>query len=126
MQPYRAVHGGDEGHLDVQNVHQDFSAFAIDLVVSHRAEKVEALGTDRLHECLAGARQNHDAITGIGAYSVKQVYELLVSVSVEDERASVGVEGYFQHTSFGAGEAGVWEAVSVGSELRHDRSSCSG
>ena len=50
VQPHRAVHRGDQRHLDIEDVHKDFFALAIDLVVALRAEEVEAVGADRLHE----------------------------------------------------------------------------
>src|SRR5439155_18446859 len=62
VQPHRTVHRGDQRHLDVEDVHEDFFALAVDLVVALRAEEVEAVGADRLHERGTAAGQDHDAI----------------------------------------------------------------
>jgi hypothetical protein len=78
VQPHRAVHRSNERHLDIEDVHEDLFALAIDLVVTLRAKEVKAFGADRLHERLAAAGQDHHAIVGIGADHVKEIDELLV------------------------------------------------
>ena len=99
VQPHRAVHGGDHRRLDIEKVHQDFSALAIDLVVALRAEEVEAVRTDFLHEGVAAAGQDHNAIVGIGADGVKQVDELLVSMAVKNQRPAIRVQRRLQHAA---------------------------
>ena len=55
MQPHRAVHCGDQRNLDVENVHEDFSALALDFVVALRGEEVETFRTDCPHKGVAAA-----------------------------------------------------------------------
>ena len=124
MQPHRAVHRGDQRHLDVEDVHQDFFALAIDLVVAPRGEEIEAVGSDRLHERIAAAGQDDDAIIRIGTDRVKQVDELLVGVAVEDERAAIGVKRHFKHARRRTAETGIGETVAIGVKPGHRTSSC--
>ena len=100
MQPHRAVHRGDQRHLDVEDVHEDSFALAIDLVVALRAEEVEPVGADRLHERGTAAGEDDDASIGIGADRVKEIDELFVGMPVEDERTAIGVKRHFQHATF--------------------------
>ena len=88
VQPRRAVDRGDQRHFDVEDVHEDLSALAINLVVALRGEEVEALGADGLHERAAAAGQDDDAVIGVRPDRMKQVDKLLVSMPVEDQRAA--------------------------------------
>src|SRR2546430_847105 len=99
VQPHRAVHRGDQRHLDVEDVHEDSFALAIDLVVALRAEEVEAVGADRLHERGTAAGEDDDASIGIGADRVKEIDELFVGVPVEDQRTAIRVKRHFQHAT---------------------------
>src|SRR5580700_7736155 len=87
VQPRRAVYRGDKRRLDVENIHEDLSALAIDLVVALRGEEVETFGADRLHEGVAATRQDHHAIIGVRPDRVKQIDKLFVSMPIEDQRA---------------------------------------
>ncbi len=113
MQPHRAVHRSNERHFDVEDVHENFFALAIDLVVALRSKEVEALRADSLHEGLAAAGQNHHAIVGVGTDAVKEIDELFMGVPIKDERAAISVQRHFQHTTFRACQAGVVEAVAI-------------
>ena len=62
MQSYRPVHRGDQRHFDVEEVHQDLFALAPDFVVALGREEIEAVEGDLLHERIAGAGQDHDAV----------------------------------------------------------------
>ena len=48
-----------------------------------RAEEVETFRTDCLHEGVAAAGQDDNAVIAVGADRVKQVHELFVGISVE-------------------------------------------
>jgi hypothetical protein len=100
MQPHRAVHSGDQRHLDVENVHEDFPALAIDFVVALRGEEVETFRTECLHKGVAAAGQDDNAVVAVRADGVKQIDELFVGISVEGQRAAIGVKRHFQHTGF--------------------------
>jgi hypothetical protein len=52
------------------------AAFAKDLVDARRKE-VETIGRDRIHECVAAAGEDDDAVIRIFADLVEQVSELL-------------------------------------------------
>ena len=86
MQPHWAVHSGDQRHLDVENVHEDFPALAIDFVVASRGEEVETFRTDCLHEGVTAAGQDDNAVIAVGADGVNRstncswVYPLKASV----------------------------------------------
>ena len=51
---------------------------------------------------------------------MKQVNELLMGVSVEDELAAVGVKRDLEHAIRLAGEAGIGECVTIGFKTGHD------
>jgi hypothetical protein len=95
VQPHRSIHGRDHRHLDVEDVHEDFFALAIDFVVALRAEEVEPVGGNRLHERLTAAGQDDHAVIGIRTDGVKQTDELLMRMPVEDQRSAVGVKRHF-------------------------------
>src|SRR6476620_7429380 len=65
VQPYRAVHRCNERYLDVEDIHEDFFALAIDFVVAFRRKEVEAFRAYRLHKRYAAAGQDDDAVIGI-------------------------------------------------------------
>ena len=44
---------------------------------------------------------------------MKQLDELLVGISVEDQRPAVGVKRYFQYARFRTGQAGIGKAVAI-------------
>ena len=124
MQPHRAVHRGDQRHLDIEDVHEDFFALAIDLVVALRGEEVEAVRADRLHERLAAAGQDDHAIVGIGADRMKQIDELFMGVPIEDQRAAIGVKRHFQHAGFRTGQASIGKTRRDTSSKRPMTCSC--
>ena len=92
MQPHRAVHSGDQRHLDVENVHEDFPALAIDLVVALWGKEVEAFRADGLHERVAAARQDDNAIITVRPDRIKQVDKLFVGMPIENQRAAIRCE----------------------------------
>ena len=61
VQQCRAIDRSDERHLDVENVHEDLLAFAIDLVVPAWSEEIEAVGPNLLHEGIPAAGKDYDA-----------------------------------------------------------------
>src|SRR5256885_11680230 len=89
MQPDRAIHRSDQRHLDVEEVHQDLFALSIDLVVTPWGEKIEAVERYPLHESIAAAGQDNDAVVPVRADRVKQVGKLFVGMAVEDQRAAI-------------------------------------
>ena len=116
MQPCRAVDRSDQRRFDVEDVHQDLSALAINLVIASRGEEVETLGADGLHKCVAATGQNDDAIVGVRPNRVKQVDELLVSMAVENERAAIGVKRHFEYAGFRAGQPSIRETGAINVE----------
>jgi hypothetical protein len=62
-----------------------------------RAEEIEALRGDRVHERVAAAGQDHRAIVAVLADDVKQLDELLVRVAVEDQFDAIGVQDHLEH-----------------------------
>ena len=100
MQPHRAVHSGDQRHLDVKNVHEDFPALTIDLVVALWGKEVEALRADGLHERVAAARQDDNAIITVRPDRMKQVDKLFVGMPIENQRVAIRVKCHFQHACF--------------------------
>jgi len=113
VQPHRAVHRGNQRHLNIEDVHQNFFAFTVDLVVTPRGKEIEAVGCDRFHEGAAATSKDYHAIVGIGADSVKQVDELLVRVPVEHQYTAIGVKRDFQHTTLRPREVGVGKTVAI-------------
>ena len=79
MQPHRAVHCGDQRNLDVENVHEDFSALALDFVVALRGEEVETFRTDCLHKGVAAAGQNDNAVIAVGGADGVKVADAVAS-----------------------------------------------
>src|ERR1700722_10023616 len=97
VQAHWAVHRGDQRHLNVEDVHEDFLALAINLVVAPWGGEIEAVGGDPFHERIAAAREDYHTIIGIRANGGKQVHELFVRVSVEDHHTAVRVQRHFKH-----------------------------
>jgi hypothetical protein len=97
VQPRRAVDRGDQRRFDVEDVHKDFSALAINLVVALRCKEVETLGADGLHERAAATGQYDDTVIRVRPDRMKQVDKLFVSMTIEDERTAPRVKRYFEH-----------------------------
>ena len=119
MQPHWAGHSRDQRHLDVENVHEDFPALAIDFVVALRGEEVETFRTDGLHEGVTAAGQDDNAVIAVGADGVKQVDELFVGISVEGQRAVIGVKHHFQHACLGTGQSSIGKTVAISVKVTH-------
>ena len=119
MQPHRAVHRGDQRHLDVENVHEDFPALAIDLVVALRSKEVEAFRADSLHERLPLPVRMTTRLSGSEPICMKQVDELFVGMSIEDQCAPVSVKRHFQHAGLRTGQASIGKAVAIGIKAAH-------
>ncbi len=81
------THSRDHRRLDVEDLHEDFSALTKDFVVALRREEIETFGTDRLYEGVAASGQDDDAVVGVRADRVKEVDELFVGVPVEHQRS---------------------------------------
>ena len=96
----RAGAGVIEQVSSIDDVHEDFPALAIDLVVALRGKEIETFRTDCLHEGVAAAGQDDNTVIAVGADRVKQVHELFVGISVEGQRAAIGVKRHFQHAGF--------------------------
>src|SRR6202049_2902165 len=120
VQSHWAVHCRDQRHLDVENVHEDFPALAIDLIVALRGEEVETFRTDSLHKRIAAAGQDDNAVIAIGADFVKQVDELFVGIPVKGQRAAICVKRHFQYASLGTGQSSIWKTVAISVKVTHD------
>ena len=96
MGGHRAVDRGDHRHLDVENVLEDFGAFAEDLVVARRCEEVETLGRDLRAELIPRPRQDDDVVVGIVADVAERVDQGLVHVAVEHQGAASCMQGDLQ------------------------------
>src|SRR5271154_164255 len=118
-QPRRAVHRGNERHFDIEDIHEDLFALAINLVVALRREEVEALGADGLHERVAAASEDDDATVGVRPDRMKKVYKLLMSITIEDQCAAIGVKRHFQHAGFRKGQTSIGKAVAIGIKAPH-------
>ena len=125
MQSHRTVHRGNQRHFDVEDIHQNFLALAIDLVVAARAKEIEAVGCDPLHERIAAAGHDDDAVVGIRTDRMKQVNELFVREPVENQHAAIGVKRHLKHAGLRSGQAGVGKIVTIGIEVSHLISPCS-
>src|SRR5438309_6250245 len=88
---------------------RNLAAFAQDLVVALRAEEIEALRADCIHERIAATGQDHYAIVVVLTDRVEQMDELLVGMAVEEQFAAVSVQGDFEHAIGLAAEPGVHE-----------------
>src|SRR5947208_13899135 len=113
MQPDRTIHRGEQRHLDVEEVHQDLFALAIDLVVAPWGEKIEAVERYPLHESIAAAGQDDHAVVRVRADRMTQVDELFVGMAVEDERTAVGVQRDSQNASRRPAETGIEATLPV-------------
>ena len=120
VKPHRAVYRRDQRHLDVEDVHEHFFAFAIDLVITLRTEEVEGLGADRIHKGVSAAGQDDDAVFRIGADRVKEINELLVGMPVEDQLAAIGVKRHFQNAGLRTGQPGIGEALAITLKSAHE------
>src|SRR5437879_6124092 len=98
---------------------RNLAAFAQDLVVALRAEEIEALRADCIHESVAATGQDHYAIVVVLTDRVEQMDELLVGMAVEEQLAAVSVQGDFEHAIGLAAEAGVRERLTIGVERGH-------
>src|SRR3989475_1118763 len=107
------------GYFDVEDVRENLAAFAQDLVVALRAEEIEALRADCIHESIAATGQDHYAIVVVLTDRVEQMDELLVGMAVEEQFAAVSVQGDFEHAIRLAAEAGVRERLAIGVEFGH-------
>src|SRR3989442_9618482 len=119
VQQYRPVQGGDHRCFNVEDVRENLATFAQDLVVALRAEEIEALRADCVHESVAATGQDHYAIGVVLPDRVEQMDELLVGVAVEDQLAAGSVQGDFEHAIWLAAEAGVRERLAIGVEFGH-------
>src|SRR5215472_5137297 len=77
----------------VEDIHHDFFALAVDLVVALRAEEVEALGADRFHEGGAASGEDHHAISCVPADLMEEVDKLLMGEAIEDQRVAIRMQG---------------------------------
>src|SRR2546427_6543608 len=107
------------GYFDVEDVRENLAAFAQDLVVALRAEEIEALRADCIHESIAATGQDHYAIVVVLTDRVEEMDELLVGMAVEEQFAAVSVQGDFEHAIWLAAEAGVRERLAIGVEFGH-------
>src|ERR1700751_497392 len=123
VQPRRAVNRSDQRRFDVEDVHQDLSALAINLVITSRGEEVETLGADGLHKCVAATGQNDDAIVGVRPNRVKQVDELLVSMAAENKRAAIGGKRHFEYARFRPSQPSIGKTGAISIKTRHYRTS---
>src|SRR6476620_318038 len=116
MQPHRAVHSGDQRHLNVENVHEDFPALTIDLVVALWGTEVEALRDDGLHERVAAARHDDNAIITVRPDRMKQVDKLFVGMPIENQRVAIRVKCHFQHACLLKSKASIPTNIELGDE----------
>jgi hypothetical protein len=54
----------------------------------------------------------------------EQINELFVGMSVEHQRATVGVKCYFQHTCFRAGQASIRKTIAICVKAGHVQGPC--
>ncbi|WSE09661.1 hypothetical protein OG574_43640 [Streptomyces sp. NBC_01445] len=107
---HRAVDGGDDRHLQVDQSLHDAAAFADGAVpVGGPGDVAEAGAVDVGHETVAGAGENQDAVVAVVADLVHGAREVGVHPPDERGRAAVGVEPYGQHTRVGTGHREVLE-----------------
>src|SRR3989442_13947602 len=105
------VQGGDHRRFDVEDVRENLATLAQDLVVALRAEEIEALRADCVHESVAATGQDHYAIGVVLADRVEQMDELLVGVAVEDQLAAVSVQGDRKSTRLNSSHVRISYAV---------------
>ena len=87
------------------------ACLAVDFVVALRGKKIEAVEGDPLHERIAAAGQDDDAVVGIGADRMEEVDELLVGVPEAPLRAR----------PFPNGSKGIGKAFALRVEPSHGR-----
>ena len=114
VQSHRAVDRSNQRHFDVQDVHEDLFALAINLVVALWSKEVEAFRADSVHERFATAGQDDHAIVRVRSDVVEQVDKLLMSVSIEDESSPISVKRHFQDAGLRTGQTSIGKAVAIG------------
>src|SRR5271169_7100476 len=119
MQSHRTVYRGYQRHFNVEDIHQNLLALAIDLVVAAGAKEVETVGCDPLHERIAAAGHDDDAVVGIRTDRVKKVNELFVREPVENQHPAIGVKRHLEHAGLRSGQARVGKSVTIGIEVSH-------
>src|SRR5580692_184520 len=119
MQPHRTIDRGDHGCFDIEDIHQDFSALAINLIETLWCKEIEALRANRFHEGLPASGEDHHSVIFVIAYAMKKRDELLMGVAVEQKRSAVAVKGDLQYATFRSGETSVGKGVLVAPKAAH-------
>jgi hypothetical protein len=92
MDRRRSVECGNHRYRNVDQFQQDLLALAINFVVSARREKIKTFGIDAINEGRAYAGQNDHAISLVLVDLMEAVHELLMGVSIEDQRVTFRME----------------------------------